>query len=56
MQEEQSFSNLFSSFLLSCNMKTQADLVDQLFTRAEKRVEQVLLLLAEKASQRKRRR
>jgi CRP/FNR family cyclic AMP-dependent transcriptional regulator len=47
MREEQSFSNLFSSFLLACNLKVQADLVDQLFNRAEKRLARLLLLLAE---------
>ena len=47
MQEERSFSYLFSSFLLACSMRTQADLVDQLFNRAEKRLARVLLLLAE---------
>jgi CRP/FNR family transcriptional regulator, cyclic AMP receptor protein len=47
MQEERSFSYLFSSFLLACGMRTQADLVDQLFNRAEKRLARVLLLLAE---------
>jgi CRP/FNR family transcriptional regulator, cyclic AMP receptor protein len=47
MKEEQSFSNLFSSFLLACNLKVQADLVDQLFNRAEKRLARLLLLLAE---------
>jgi CRP-like cAMP-binding protein len=47
MREEQAFSNVFSSFLLDCNLRTQADLVDQLFNRAEKRLARVLLLLAE---------
>ncbi len=47
MHEEQSFSNLFSSFLLACSLKVQADLVDQLFNRAEKRLARLLLLLAE---------
>jgi len=47
MREEPSFSYLFSSFLLTCSMKAQADLVDQLFNRAEKRLARVLLLLAE---------
>jgi CRP-like cAMP-binding protein len=47
MHEEQDFANLFSSFLLDCNLRTQADLVDQLFNRAEKRLARVLLLLAE---------
>jgi CRP-like cAMP-binding protein len=47
MQEEPSFANLFSSFLLACSLKVQADLVDQLFNRAEKRLARLLLLLAE---------
>jgi CRP-like cAMP-binding protein len=47
MREEQSFSNMFSSFLLACSLKVQADLVDQLFNRAEKRLARLLLLLAE---------
>jgi len=47
MQEEPSFSNLFSSFLLACSLKVQADLVDQLFNRAEKRLARLLLLMAE---------
>jgi len=47
MQTEQAFSYLFSSFLLACSMRTQADLVDQLFNRAEKRLARILLTLAE---------
>jgi CRP/FNR family transcriptional regulator, cyclic AMP receptor protein len=47
MREEQAFSYKFSNFLLACSMKTQADLVDQLFNRAEKRLARLLLLLAE---------
>lgn len=47
MKENQEFSYRFSSFLLACTMKTQADLVDQLFNRAEKRLARLLLLLAE---------
>ena len=47
MREEQVFSYKFSSFLLACTMRTQADLVDQLFNRAEKRLARLLLLLAE---------
>lgn len=47
MKENQEFSYQFSSFLLACTMKTQADLVDQLFNRAEKRLARLLLLLAE---------
>lgn len=47
MKENQDFSYQFSSFLLACTIKTQADLVDQLFNRAEKRLARLLLLLAE---------
>ncbi len=47
MKEDQDFSYQFSSFLLACTIKTQADLVDQLFNRAEKRLARLLLLLAE---------
>ncbi len=47
MKEHRDFSYQFSSFLLACTMKTQADLVDQLFNRAEKRLARLLLLLAE---------
>lgn len=47
MQEDRDFAYRFSSFLLACTMKAQADLVDQLFNRAEKRLARLLLLLAE---------
>jgi CRP/FNR family cyclic AMP-dependent transcriptional regulator len=47
MREEQAFSYRFSSFLLACTMRAQADLVDQLFNRAEKRLARLLLMLAE---------
>jgi CRP-like cAMP-binding protein len=47
MQEEPFFSNSFSSFLLACNLRVQADLVDQLFNRVEKRLARILLLMAE---------
>lgn len=47
MHEEQAFSYLFSQFLLANSMRTQADLVDQLFNRAEKRLARLLLTLAE---------
>lgn len=47
MRQEKSFSFLFSHFLLACSMRTQADLVDQLFNRAEKRLARLLLTLAE---------
>ena len=47
MHEEHSFSDLFVKFLLTRSMRTQADLVDQLFNSSEKRLARILLLLAE---------
>ena len=47
MEDEQSFSYLFSSFLLACTLKAQADLLDQMFNRAERRLARLLLMLAE---------
>jgi CRP-like cAMP-binding protein len=47
MQEEHAFSSLFLAFLLARSMRTQADLVDQLFNSSEKRLARILLLMAE---------
>ena len=47
MHEEHDFSDLFLSFLLARSMRTQADLVDQLFNSSEKRLARILLLMAE---------
>jgi CRP/FNR family transcriptional regulator, cyclic AMP receptor protein len=47
MHEEHAFSDLFLKFLLVRSMRTQADLVDQLFNSSEKRLARILLLLAE---------
>ena len=47
MHEEHAFSDLFLAFLLARSMRTQADLVDQLFNSSEKRLARILLLLAE---------
>jgi CRP/FNR family transcriptional regulator, cyclic AMP receptor protein len=47
LHEEHSFSDLFLKFLLVRGMRTQADLVDQLFNSSEKRLARILLLLAE---------
>jgi CRP-like cAMP-binding protein len=47
MHDEHSFSDLFLAFLLARSMRTQADLVDQLFNSSEKRLARVLLLMAE---------
>jgi CRP-like cAMP-binding protein len=47
MHEEHHFSDLFLKFLLARSMRTQADLVDQLFNSSEKRLARILLLMAE---------
>jgi CRP-like cAMP-binding protein len=47
MHEEAAFSDIFVKFLLARSMRTQADLVDQLFNSSEKRLARVLLLMAE---------
>ena len=47
MHEEHSFSEMFMKFLLTRSMRTQADLVDQLFNSSEKRLASILLLMAE---------
>jgi CRP-like cAMP-binding protein len=47
MHQEHEFSDLFMKFLLSRSMRTQADLVDQLFNSSEKRLARILLLMAE---------
>jgi len=47
MHQEHEFSDLFLKFLLKRSMRTQADLVDQLFNSSEKRLARILLLMAE---------
>jgi len=47
MHAEHGFSDLFLKFLLARAMRTQADLVDQLFNSSEKRLARILLLMAE---------
>lgn len=47
MHEQHAFSDLFVKFRLARSMRTQADLVDQLFNSSEKRLARVLLLMAE---------
>ncbi|HEX4758660.1 MAG TPA: Crp/Fnr family transcriptional regulator [Terracidiphilus sp.] len=47
LHEENEFSDMFLKFLLARSMRTQADLVDQLFNSSEKRLARVLLLMAE---------
>ena len=47
IHEEHTFSDLFLRFLLERSMRTQADLVDQLFNSSEKRLARILLLMAD---------
>jgi CRP-like cAMP-binding protein len=47
MHDEQAFSDLFVSHLLARSIRTQADLVDQLFNSSEKRLARLLLLMAD---------
>jgi len=47
MHAEPEFSDLFFKYLLARSMRTQADLVDQLFNSSEKRLARILLLMAE---------
>jgi CRP-like cAMP-binding protein len=47
MHEEHAFSEMYMKFLVMRSMRTQADLVAQLFDSSEKRLARILLLLAE---------
>ena len=47
LHEEHIFSDMFLKFMLARSMRTQADLVDQLFNSSEKRLARILLLMAE---------
>ena len=47
MHDEPAFADIFLKFLLARSMRTQADLVDQLFNSSEKRLARVLLVMAE---------
>lgn len=47
IHDEPAFADIFFKFLLARSMRTQADLVDQLFNSAEKRLARILLLMAE---------
>jgi CRP-like cAMP-binding protein len=46
LRADPEFSELFLAYLLERNIRTQEDLVDQLFNSSEKRLARVLLLLA----------
>lgn len=49
MHQEPDFFDLFLNYLLMRNMRTQADLVDQIFNTSEKRLARALLLMAEES-------
>ena len=46
LHREHAFSDMFVAYLLTRNLRYEADLVDQLFNSSEKRLARVLLLLA----------
>jgi CRP-like cAMP-binding protein len=46
LHREHSFSDMFVAYLLTRNIRYEADLVDQLFNSSEKRLARILLLLA----------
>ena len=47
LHEEHAFSDFFLNFVLIRGIRTQADLVDQLFNSSERRLARTLLLMAE---------
>jgi CRP-like cAMP-binding protein len=47
LHEEHLFSDFFLNFMLRRGMRTQADLIDQLFNSSERRLARTLLLMAE---------
>jgi CRP/FNR family cyclic AMP-dependent transcriptional regulator len=47
LREEQEFSKFFLRFMLLRGIRTQADLVDQLFNSSERRLARALLLMAD---------
>jgi CRP-like cAMP-binding protein len=47
MHEDRAFSDLFLKYVLARSLRTQADLIDQLFNSSEKRLARILLLMAQ---------
>jgi CRP/FNR family cyclic AMP-dependent transcriptional regulator len=47
LHEEHTFSDFFMQFVLKRGIRTQADLVDQLFNSSERRLARTLLIMAE---------
>ncbi len=51
LHEQHEFSDRFIGYMVSRNIRVEADLVDQLFNRSEKRLARALLLLARYGTQ-----
>ncbi len=51
LHEQHEFSDRFIAYMVSRNIRVEADLVDQLFNRSEKRLARALLLLARYGTQ-----
>jgi CRP-like cAMP-binding protein len=47
LHDEHAFSDFFMQFILTRGVRTQADLVDQLFNSSERRLARILLLMAD---------
>jgi len=47
LHEQQEFSDIFMKFILLRGVRTQEDLIDQLFNNSEKRLARTLLIMAE---------
>jgi CRP/FNR family cyclic AMP-dependent transcriptional regulator len=47
LHEERAFSDFFVKFMIARSIRTQADLIDQLFNSSEKRLARTLLLMAD---------
>jgi CRP-like cAMP-binding protein len=47
LRQEHALNDVFLGFLLARSMRSQADLIDQLFNSSEKRLARILLLMAE---------
>jgi CRP-like cAMP-binding protein len=47
LHEEHAFSDFFMQFILTRGIRTQADLVDQLFNSSERRLARILLIMAD---------
>lgn len=47
LHEEHAFSDFFMQFIVNRGIRTQADLIDQLFNSSERRLARILLLMAE---------